>query len=104
MKKLLMLICAALLPLAGCTWVELSDQGVGVRVATLSQVDQCKQLGRTTVTVVDRVAGMSRSEEQVLGELETLARNAAAEMQGDTVVAVSKVVDGEQVFNVYRCR
>ena len=37
-------------------------------------------------------------------ELERLGRNSAAEMGGDTIVPMSKVIDGERVFNVYQCR
>jgi len=105
MHRMITLTAVALLPmLAGCAWVDLEEQAVNVRVASLSQVEACKQLGRTSVSVLDSVAGISRSEEKMAGELETLARNSAVDMNGDTVVAVSKIIDGEQVFNVYRCR
>jgi len=77
---------------------------LNVRVAYLSQIDGCKKLGRTTVSVLDKVAFISRSEEKMSDELETLGRNSAAEMKGDTIVAMSKIVDGEQVFDVYRCK
>jgi hypothetical protein len=36
--------------------------------------------------------------------LVALARNEAALMGGDTVVAESPVKDGRQLFGVYRCR
>jgi len=77
---------------------------LNVRVAYLSQVESCKLLGRTTVSVLDKVLFVSRNEEDMADELETLARNAAAEMQGDSIVAMSKIVGGEQVFDVYRCK
>jgi hypothetical protein len=41
---------------------------------------------------------------KVAGELEALARNEAALMGGDTVVAELPVKDGRQVFGVYRCQ
>jgi hypothetical protein len=35
--------------------------------------------------------------------LRTLARNRAAD-SGDALVATGPVVEGEQTFNIYRCR
>ncbi|ATX80457.1 protein of unknown function (DUF4156) [Mariprofundus aestuarium] len=94
----------AMLVVGGCTpWVKATDAGSTVTVATFEQVKACANLGKVTVTVLDKVAFIPRSEEQVSGELENMAKNSAAEMSGDTIVAVSKVTDGEQAFNVYRC-
>jgi len=98
----IMVATAALL--CSCTWVKPTDAALDVRVAYLSQVETCKQLGRATVSVVDKVLFVERNEEDLADELETLGRNAAAEMKGDTIVAMSKIVHGEQVFNVYRCK
>jgi len=104
MKTNAWIIVAAAAVLASCTWVKPTDEALNVRVAYLSQIETCKQLGRATVSVLDKVAFISRAEEDMADELETLGRNAAAEMKGDTIVAMSKIVDGEQVFNVYRCK
>jgi len=104
MKKTGWTICAAAAVLCSCTWVKPTDEAVNVRVAYLSQVNTCKQLGRATVSVLDKVLFVARNEEDMADELEILGRNAAAEMKGDTIVAMSKIVDGEQVFNVYRCK
>jgi len=98
------IIMASAAMLSSCTWVKPTDASLDVRVAYLSQIETCKQLGRATVSVLDKVAFISRAEEDMADELETLGRNAAAEMKGDTIVAMSKIVDGEQVFNVYRCK
>jgi len=104
MKTSAWFMVAAATVLASCTWVKPTDEALNVRVAYLSQIETCKQLGRATVSVLDKVAFISRAEEDMADELETLGRNAAAEMKGDTIVAMSKIVKGEQVFNVYRCK
>jgi len=105
MKKISLMLWIAIAVLSGCSpWVEPTNEALNVRVAYLSQIDGCKKLGRATVSVLDKVAFISRSEEKMSEELETLGRNAAAEMKGDTIVAMSKIVDGEQVFDVYRCK
>jgi len=106
MKKRGVLIMLGIgLWMSGCSgWVKPTDAGLNVRVAYLSQIVDCKKLGRATVSVLDKIAFVARNEDDVSHELEILGRNAGSEMQGDTVVAMSKVNDGEQVFNVYRCR
>ncbi len=103
MKRNGLIVCVAAALLAGCTWVKPTADALNVRVAYLSQVKECKQLGRATVSVLDKVLFVSRNEEQMADELETLGRNAAAEMKGDTIVSMSKIVNGERIFNVYRC-
>jgi hypothetical protein len=41
--------------------------------------------------------------DDVSEELENLARNHAASMNGDTIVAVSPLTSGERTYAVYRC-
>jgi len=98
------MLLAGVLLIGACTWVEPTDKGADVRVVYMSQIETCKSLGRVTVTVLDKIAFIPRSAEQVANELELFAQNEAADMGGDSVVALSRVVDGEQVFRVYRCR
>lgn len=103
MKKLEWMLFSVALVMAGCTWVKPTDSGATVALATFEQVKTCKNLAKVTVAVLDKVAFIPRDEEKVAGELQTMAKNSAAEMSGDTIVAVSKVIDGEQAFNIYRC-
>ena len=49
------------------------------------------------------MAGFKRGEEKVKKELEALARNSAANMDGDTVVPITDIEDGKRTFAVYRC-
>lgn len=88
---------------SGCAWVDLSAGGKKVRVLSKEEVTSCKSLGKTTASVADKVAGLKRQPHIVAENLETLARNAAAEMKGDTIVVASPIEQGKQVFNVYRC-
>lgn len=102
MKKLFMVIM--LLALQGCAWVELNPAGEQVKVVETEHVEGCKLLGKTTVSVKSTIAGVGRDEEDMQQELEVLARNNAAEIQGDTIVAISGIEDGKRVYNVYRCK
>ena len=90
--------------LSACSWVKLSPEGEKVNVSSFSEVANCKKAGSTTVSVKSDVAGIERSQEDVSKELEILARNAAPDLEGDTIVAKGSVVKGKQSFDVYRCQ
>lgn len=103
MKIKSLLLVAAVLGLMACSWVKLTPQGEKVRVASEAQVTTCQKLGKTTANVADKVVGLERKEKVVKENLAALARNAAAEMGGDTVVPATPIIDGTQSYNVYRC-
>ena len=103
MKKLLVIAMAIFLLPVGCTWVRLTPEGQQVRVASESEVADCRLVGRTTVSLLHNVAGIKRNHKKVAIELETLARNEAVDLEGDTIMPASAIKDGEQCFAVYRC-
>jgi hypothetical protein len=102
MKMILSMAVFALL-LSACTWVELTPAGDTVRIVSANEVEGCKRLGTTTASLRDKILGIERNQERVQRELNTLARNGAADMKGDTVVPISEPDDGKQRFAVYRC-
>ena len=89
--------------LGGCTWVPLDKSADGVQLATAAEVEKCHRLGKVSTKVAYKVAGIERSEKKVATELATLARNEAAQMQGDTIAPESEIVTGRQTFGIYRC-
>jgi len=94
-----------LLLISGCTWVKLTQRGEQVRMASSpAKVADCKKIGNTSVSLLDKVGYFKRSPEKVEDELSILGRNSAAEMGGDTILPVSEVNQGERSFDVYRCR
>lgn len=104
MKKTISLCTlAGILLSSGCAWVKTTPEGEKVRVLDANEVATCKELGNTTVSLVDKIAGIDRSRQKVEDELRILARNSAAKIGGDTVVPISEVSDGQQRFAVYRC-
>ncbi len=88
---------------SACSWVELTDAGERVRVLALDEVDKCRLLGKTTASVTDKLVGVRRHADQIQEELTIVARNAAINLNGDTIVPVGEEQDGKQVFQVYRC-
>jgi len=98
-----LLLIAAALGLMACSWVTLTPQGDKVRVLSQAEVASCKKIGKTTATVADKVIGLERKEKIIQENLDVLARNAAADMGGDTIVPISPIQEGKQTFAVYRC-
>lgn len=98
-----LLLVATALGLMACSWVKLTPEGDKVRILSQAEVASCKMLGKTNVSVADKIAGLQRKDRVVQENLNVLARNAAADMKGDTVVPASPIEDGKQVFDVYRC-
>ena len=94
----------ACLPLYACTWAKLTPGGETVEIITAEQANDCKKVGRVTNSVKHKVIGVKRASYQVKGELSRLARNSAARMDGDSVIADSEIVEGEQSYIVYRCK
>ena len=96
-------IAVLTLILSACSWVNLTSQGEKVRILSMEEVKHCKRLGKTTVSLKSKIAGIERNREKVQKELNILARNGAVDLNGDAVVALDQPVDGKQTFAVYRC-
>src|SRR5262249_13413355 len=79
-------IAGAALLVGGCTWVKVTPPGASVRVGTAAEVTSCKRIGATHAKTSARAGIFSRSGEKIDREVETLARNEAAEMGGNTIV------------------
>jgi len=101
MKPILCVIGAALL-VSGCATLKLSEGGEKVRVLDPAEVSSCRNLGRTNASVTARVV-FDRPADAVAEELETVARNSAASMGGDTIVPLTVIDEGKQTFVVYKC-
>ena len=63
-------------------------------------IDQDRPIHRTTA---DNIAVIKRSAKKVQEELDALAKNEAAERGADSIVRTSKVIEGKQSFDLYRC-
>ena len=99
----LLLTLSATLGLSACSWVELNEGGEKVRLLSEQEVVKCLFKGNTSVSVTDKLVGVRRHDEAIQQELIVLARNSAANMQGDTIVPLGDEADGRRRFAVYRC-
>ena len=86
---------------SGCTWVKLTPEGEQVKLYKVKPVS-CKALSTVTAKTMHRVV-LERSDEAVGRELLALARNEAGKQGANGILPASSIVDGEQVFKVYRC-
>lgn len=89
--------------LTACAWVELTPEAEEVRIVEAIHVANCQMVGTTTVSVTSDVVSFKRNPEKIKTELETLARNEAIRLKGDTLVEATAIQDGEQTFKVYKC-
>jgi hypothetical protein len=98
----LLVISSALL-LSACAFVDLSPEGEKVRILDSNEVATCKNLGKTTASTQEKALGVRRHDKAINNELTSLARNTAAKMGGDTIVAESPEAGGKQTFLIYKC-
>jgi hypothetical protein len=89
--------------LSACSWIEPTKAGSEVTLVKSFNVKACKKLGSTMATVTHKIGPITRDEETVREELATLAKNRAATMGGDSIVALEPVVDGSMTFDIYKC-
>jgi hypothetical protein len=102
MRKALVLFVP--LALSACTWgIKLDDGARNVRTAWNGDVSSCKEQGKVTVSVMNRVGPVDRNDLKVRDELEVLARNEAAKMGADTVKPLADPSEGSQPWGAYTC-
>jgi hypothetical protein len=90
--------------LSGCVWVKPTNAGKQVTLVKAFNVKNCTQIGTTTSTVKAQIGSIERSPEKVTNELIALAQNQAADLGGDSIVALRPAEGGSMEFAIYRCR
>lgn len=101
--KIITLLFSFTAILAACSFVSLNPQAQNVTV--LPQTDNfgnCKLLGNTNVSIWSKAATF-QSQQSAESQLDTLARNEAATMGGNTVTPNSQIKNGQRSYNVYNC-
>ena len=90
--------------LTGCSWgIKLDSGGSNVRVAWDGNTGGCRDSGKVTVSVLDRVGPVDRSGLKVSDELEIMARNEAAGLGADPIRPLGEPHDGAQTWGAYTC-
>lgn len=104
-KPLVALLMAGALALGACSssWVQVTPEGQGVRVATTQDIASCTRVGTANVNAVDNIGFVQRGAARLQEELISLARNEGGRLGGNRVVPESTIEDGRQTFGVFRC-
>ena len=100
--KIKLSIIAAITLLSACSTLKLTEGGEKVRVLGPSEVNSCRELGKSNNKVTASL-GFERPADTIEGELQIIGRNSAARMGGDTIVPLTVVEEGAQTFIVYKC-
>lgn len=98
-----LLFSTLLLSLNACTWVELNEQGKAVRLTQYEHIQACQKIGNVTAKTRAEILGAQRSAEKIHIELTRLAKNEAAKLGANTIVAKHAELNGEQAFDAYQC-
>ena len=98
------IMCAVTASTLGCTWVPLTDEGGNVRTLQANAAEDCQKISTVSSKTADRVVIFARSDRKVREELESLARNEAADAGGNAIVPIGTMTNGRQSFDVYRCQ
>ena len=102
MKALLAATLA--IPLTACSWgIKLDSAGSRMRVAWNDDVSACRDLGKVTVSVLDKLGPLNRRNTKVNDELEIMARNEGASLGADTIKPLGEPRGGEQSWGAYAC-
>lgn len=100
----LLLSVVLLLSLTACTWVDMSPEGKQVMLVKPANVTSCRHLGVTTSTVKGSIGNLNRPEHKVTEELQAMAKNQAAVMGGDSIIAKNETrTQSSMAFDVYKC-
>jgi|SRR6056297_2790293 len=100
----LTLIIPILLACAACApWVKLTAEGADVRHLSRQASAACTRVGRVSAVTREKVVGIGRNDDRVQAELLTMARNEAAALGANAVVATSEIADGRQTFDALHC-
>ena len=90
--------------LPACAWIETTEEGSEVTLVKEFNVNNCLKLGRSNASVTHKIGVLTRDEEAVLEDLIIVAKNKAAEIGGDSIVAKGNAVEGKMSFDIYKCK
>ena len=105
MRLPLIAVALSVLGVSACTWVPMAPEATAVHVVSAGAAPAgCDKRGDINVSVKHSVAFYERNALRVRDELETLARNEAPGLGGDSVQPLDGPEDGRQRYSVWRCR
>ncbi|HEX7964365.1 MAG TPA: hypothetical protein VF651_01500 [Gammaproteobacteria bacterium] len=91
--------------LAGCTWVTPSPEAMQADIKVLDKtgVERCQKLAMNQLTVAHKLGTLERMPGDVEHDLRVMAMNQAAVVGADAVAPLSEIIDGSQLWGIFRC-
>lgn len=102
-RMIVLLLIMPALTLTACTWVSVEPGADDIVLLPERRIQNCEKQGSVEVSVLAKVAGLDRHQEEIEEDLANLARNHAAERNADTIAPLSEIREGKQRFGIYRC-
>ncbi len=96
-------LCFAIAILPACTWIEPTKEAQQVTLVKSFNVKDCLKLGTTVAAVTYKVGIITREDDAVTKDLIIAAKNRAAELGGDSIVAKGPAKEGKMSFDIYKC-
>ena len=87
----------------GLSFVDLTEEGSKVLEATADKVDNCEMVGKGTASTRSKRVFFKRKGERVQNELLGLAKNEAATLGANAIVAGEIGEDGKMKWAGYSC-
>ncbi len=102
--KILSIIALSSIFISGCTFNKVTEEAQHILLVNPKHVSECERLGKTIVQMKSSFIGINVPRATVENELRNIAKNDAASMGGDTIVALTEIEAGVQTFQIYRCK
>lgn len=97
------IITTAIIGLTACSTIQPTAESSKVTLVKPGNVKECVKLGTTHATLTYKIDIVTLNEEATTEKLVTVAKNRAAKLGGDSIVAQGPAVDNTMSFDVYKC-
>ena len=107
LRRLLLLpALSCVLFLGACSVLKPVESSEKVSVLLEEQLasKQCVVLAETRVQTLAKILFFPRSQEAIIDELVTLAKNQAVALKGNVLVQISPILDGATDFRIFHCQ
>jgi len=94
-----------LLFLFGCAkFIDIIPGSESINVVNKFNADQCILKSTTTVSVLAEVGFIDRDSESIKLDLDQLAKNAAIDNQGNTIIKIGSSENGKATYQILYCQ
>ncbi len=97
------LLAASLLLVLTACWVAPTPVSKNVIVANGVDVANCRLTGKADLSVPEKLGNLQRVSDDMENDLQTLAKNQAANTGADTVAPLTVQMGGKQSWGYYAC-